>query len=298
MKKPRITPAEERELILRAQAGDQAATTALVNAHEGMITTILAKYGRGHVIAGGYDELKQSAYLGFLEGVKRFDPSQGNRLMTYASFWIQHEIDQELAVSRGGISLHREADDLRRHILNSQYALYQRNQVWPSYEEVAEDVQRKLPSAVISAARVETILQAATDMKPLDSRFFESDDVDTMYEVIPDENSVEPLTFLIDRERRQESYEQALGPAWTALEALGDQTREIVMRRYGIFPFDFNPEVAQMNEGSKYRSPSERDPALLGAEIIARQMNLPLRTVTTSLANAQRTMEVAVRNAQ
>ena len=92
------------ELIQLAQAGDKAATEALVTENAGLIWSIARRFtGRGTEL----EDLYQLGCLGFLKAVEGFDPEFGTQFSTYAVPKISGEIrrflrdDGAVKVSRG-----------------------------------------------------------------------------------------------------------------------------------------------------------------------------------------------------
>lgn len=69
------------ELALRIQAGDRRAAELLVSQNEGYITALALDYADHCEL----EELKQEGAMALLETAKRFDPSYGTRLLTYAT---------------------------------------------------------------------------------------------------------------------------------------------------------------------------------------------------------------------
>ena len=93
-----------RELIARAQAGDQSASEALAEENSGLIWAVAKRFlGRG---TEGED-LYQLGCLGFLKAVEGFDLNYGTQFSTYAVPKIAGEIrrflrdDGTIKVSRG-----------------------------------------------------------------------------------------------------------------------------------------------------------------------------------------------------
>lgn len=79
----------ERELVVRAQAGDQAARDTLVLAHAGLVSTLAHRYcSRRHP----YEDLRQEGFLALLEAIPGFDTSRGKRFPTYAGQWVRSRL--------------------------------------------------------------------------------------------------------------------------------------------------------------------------------------------------------------
>ena len=89
---PSLTEQEERELAVRLrEEGDLDAARQLVLAHLRFVVHIASRYqGYGLPIA----DLIQEGNVGLMKAVKRFDPSVGVRLVTFAVHWIRAEIHE------------------------------------------------------------------------------------------------------------------------------------------------------------------------------------------------------------
>ncbi len=89
---PLLTAEEERDLARRYRGtGDARAAHALVTANLRFVVKVAAGYrGYGLRIA----DLIQEGNLGLLRAVKKFDPEQGIRLVTYAAWWIRAYIQE------------------------------------------------------------------------------------------------------------------------------------------------------------------------------------------------------------
>ncbi len=69
------------ELALRMQTGDQSAAELLLSRNEGYLTDL----ARSHTAWCGLEDLKQEGAMALLAEAKRFDPSYGTKLLTYAT---------------------------------------------------------------------------------------------------------------------------------------------------------------------------------------------------------------------
>ncbi len=91
---PLLTPAEERALALRAQAGDAEAERRMVEAN----LRLVFKIARGYVNRGlPLSDLTAEGNLGLLKAVRKFRPDKGTRFSTYATWWIRQSIVRALA---------------------------------------------------------------------------------------------------------------------------------------------------------------------------------------------------------
>ena len=89
---PLLTQAEETEFARRLRAsGDLEAAGRLVVSHLRLVVSISRKY-LGYGLPHG--DLIQEGNVGLMKAVKRFDPEQGVRLVSYAMHWIKAEIHE------------------------------------------------------------------------------------------------------------------------------------------------------------------------------------------------------------
>ena len=89
---PLLTHEQEVEFATRLRAsGDLDAAGKLVMSHLRLVVSISRQY-LGYGLPHG--DLIQEGNVGLMKAVKRFDPSQGVRLVSYAMHWIKAEIHE------------------------------------------------------------------------------------------------------------------------------------------------------------------------------------------------------------
>ena len=89
---PMLTAQEEGDLARRLrQHGDLEAAGRLVLSHLRLVVSISRQY-LGYGLPQG--DLIQEGNVGLMKAVKRFDPEQGVRLVSYAMHWIKAEIHE------------------------------------------------------------------------------------------------------------------------------------------------------------------------------------------------------------
>lgn len=94
-KLPLITdPAEERRLARLVQKGDEAAAERLVTANLRFVISYVKKY-QGHGL--DLSELVAIGNEGLLKAVRKFDPDQGVKFISYAVWWVRQAVLKALA---------------------------------------------------------------------------------------------------------------------------------------------------------------------------------------------------------
>src|SRR5678810_1440445 len=94
-KLPLITdPEEEKRLARRALAGDEVAAERLVTANLRFVISYVKKY-QGHGL--DLSELVAIGNEGLLKAVRKFDPEQGVKFISYAVWWVRQAVLKALA---------------------------------------------------------------------------------------------------------------------------------------------------------------------------------------------------------
>lgn len=88
---PFLTREEQHALIAKAQAGDDAALSALEESHRPLVARIAAGY-LGHCGFLEYRDLFQAGAGGLCAAVRKFDLATGNLLASYAERCIRNQI--------------------------------------------------------------------------------------------------------------------------------------------------------------------------------------------------------------
>src|SRR5690606_28636699 len=87
-------PAVEKRLARLAQKGDESAAERLVTANLRFVISYVKKYqGHGLELA----ELVAIGNEGLLKAVKKFDPDQGVKFISYAVWWVRQAVLKALA---------------------------------------------------------------------------------------------------------------------------------------------------------------------------------------------------------
>lgn len=87
----RTTPltTEEKQIYLKAQAGDQAAITEILHKNRGLVHRMAYRYARPE---NDLEELVQVGQIGMLRAIELFDVNRGFQFSTYATCWLRQAI--------------------------------------------------------------------------------------------------------------------------------------------------------------------------------------------------------------
>merc|ERR1711964_460421 len=218
---PVLTVDEERELAERLHyEGDVEAARQLVMSHLRFVIHIARSYS-GYGLAQA--DLIQEGNVGLMKAVKRFDPNQGVRLVSFAVHWIKAEI-HEFVLRNWRIVKIATTKAQRKLFFNLRSA--KKRLAWLHGDEVdaiAKDLDVK-PEVVRDMEGRLSAFDAGYDASP-------SDDEESTYQApadFLDDASADPATQLED----SDFEEDATRRLQLALKALDERSRDILQRRW------------------------------------------------------------------
>lgn len=91
--RPRLSGAEIRHLIRRAQAGDLQARDEVCLANMALVGRIASRFRCHHL---EYSDLVQEGVVGLLRAIDKFDLSRNLQLSTFATVWIRQAISRAI----------------------------------------------------------------------------------------------------------------------------------------------------------------------------------------------------------
>jgi RNA polymerase primary sigma factor len=129
-----LTLDEQDELEQLIVYGDMA-RERLVQANSRLVISIAKKY-----YSRGLDfvDLVQEGNIGLLTAVDKYDPTMGNRLSTYATWWIRQSITRALANKSRTIRLPAHLNSKITSLYKATRALEQEHGRQPTVEELVE----------------------------------------------------------------------------------------------------------------------------------------------------------------
>ncbi len=162
-KLPLITdPLEERRLARRAQQGDETAAERLVTANLRFVISYVKKY-QGHGL--DLSELVAIGNEGLLKAVRKFDPDQGVKFISYAVWWVRQAVLKALAEQTRSVRIPLNQNSQLIRLSRAETILSQVLRRDPSDDEIARLVGDTPES--VRAARQMTSTEVSLDA-PID----------------------------------------------------------------------------------------------------------------------------------
>ena len=217
---PILSAEEERELAVQLQEhGDLESAQKLVLSHLRFVAHVARSYsGYGLALA----DLVQEGNIGLMKAVKRFDPTVGVRLISFAVYWIRAEI-HEFILRNWRIVKVATTKAQRKLFFNLRSKKKQLG--WFNHDEVgavADDLGVKRTD----------VLEMEKRLSGLDIGFDGPDDNDENISPAPanylEDTSLEPAR-LIEQANYSDNQEARL---YSALKDLDDRSRDILQQRW------------------------------------------------------------------
>ena len=196
------------ELIKRAQNGDEAAMTKIINDNVGLVWNIVRRF-----LNRGYEkeDLFQIGCLGFVKAIKRFDLEYDNKLSTYAVTMIIGEIKRFLR-DDGMVKVSRSLKETASKVREMQEYNIKQFGVEFSIDEISKMLNIQKEEIVLS-------LEATSYVDSLDKTITGEKDDDTIGEkIVKNDNDYDKL---IDKMTIE-----------SVLKVLDENERKVIIYRY------------------------------------------------------------------
>ena len=227
---PLLTQEEEIAFATRLRAnGDIDAAGKLVLSHLRLVVSISRKY-LGYGLPHG--DLIQEGNIGLMKAVKRFDPDQGVRLVSYAMHWIKAEIHEYILKNWRMVKV--ATTKAQRKLFFNLRSMKQ------SMKDDAEDVDTH--RSTLTQKEVDTLARTLNvkreEVLEMETRLSGGD---VALEPLTDdsEESFAPIAYLADDASEPTRVIEAKGRDWLAgdgialaLDALDARSRRIVEERW------------------------------------------------------------------
>ncbi len=213
---PLLSQEEERELILRAKAGDKEAREKLIYSHLRFVVSIAQKY-QGYGVPLG--DLINEGNMGLLRALERFDPNRNVRFLSYAIWWIRQAIMKALNEQSRLIRISPDSLSKLKKVKETETELMHRSGETPTIEEVARELG-------VTKEEVKEAQELAIKEISIDQPAYPDSDKQTLADILDQGALPSPEESYEERERRERILE--------ALKILRPRDRKVLELYFGL----------------------------------------------------------------
>ncbi|MDR1726217.1 MAG: RNA polymerase sigma factor RpoD/SigA [Bacteroidales bacterium] len=231
-----ISPEDEVLLAQRIRQGDQIALERLTKANLRFVVSVAKQYQNQGM---SLPDLINEGNLGLIKAAQRFDETRGFKFISYAVWWIRQSILQALAEQSRIVRLPLNKIGTMNRIGKAYSELEQKLERTPNPDEVASLLD-------IPDEEVKDSLRNSSKHLSMDAPLL-SDEDNTMYDFMRNEEEVTPETELLMESLRQEINH--------AIKSLSQKEADIIKMFYGL---DGYPPMTLDEIGEKFNLTRER----------------------------------------
>ncbi len=210
-----LTAEEERELALRIISGDMDAREKMIQANLRLVVSIAKNYtNRGLSLM----DLVEEGNIGLLKAVERFDPGEGCRFSTYATWWIKQAIRRALTNTVKTVRIPSYMVELVSKWNSASAFLTDKLGRHPTKKEIAKEMNLSEDSinAIITAIRTSNMMTQSLSLE--ESR--------SLSEIIEDSNTKTPDDVVLN--------DQEILKISELLNVINERDANIIRMRFGI----------------------------------------------------------------
>lgn len=151
---------EENKLAKKAKKGDKEAINKLMRSNLKFVVKIASKYQyKGLSLA----ELISEGNTGLYKAIQKFDPERGNKLISYAVWWIKQRILFALAEKTSLVRLPLGKANTANKIKNAEEKVFSHTGRRPTIKEIAEETG--LDEKIIRKVKKQNVDTVSIDKK-------------------------------------------------------------------------------------------------------------------------------------
>jgi RNA polymerase sigma factor (sigma-70 family) len=218
-RRPRLTPAEEHDLIVAAKKGDRQARAVLVEAFMPLIGSVAQLYRE--TVRVERIELLQEGVVGLLRALERYDPERGTPFWAFAAWWVRQAMQQLVSELTRPVVLSDRALRRLSRLRDAHHAGLQSTGREPSRDEIARH-------SGLSVEQIDDLMSVDRPSRSLDEQVGGGDG-----------NDIGSLGDLIADPLAEGEYEEVLGAMeaeglLALLSGLSERERSILRSRFGL----------------------------------------------------------------
>lgn len=211
---PLLSPEEEYELAKQCANGDEYAKNHLIISNMRLVVDVAKKYqGRGVPIS----DLISSGYFGLKRAIEKFDYTKGNKLSTYATWWIRQSVNRAIGDTGRNIRVPIHIQEMLAKYKRASFDLWQQLGREPSESDIAEYLG-------IPLAKINEIRQHSVGTISINDGFGDDDNEVGEYITAASKESPDNLMRQIDLKKAIEE----------ALSSLTKREAEVLRLKYGL----------------------------------------------------------------
>lgn len=142
-----LTREQEKDLIIKAQNGDEYARNKLIESNIRLVISIAKAYTKTNI---PFEDLIQEGTMGIFRAIEKFDVRSGNKFSTYATWWIRQNITRYISTQSRTIRIPIKISELiskynkARNVLEIDLGREPSLEEISYYLDVKEDVIKKM----------------------------------------------------------------------------------------------------------------------------------------------------------
>ena len=217
---PILTREEEKDLAIKMNNGDLMARKKLIESNLRFVISIAKSFKNKYAEKGlSFLDLIQEGNNGLIKAVDKFDITKGNRLTTYATWWIIKSIKMAIQTQARTIKIPAYMEKKIKKVKEIKNNLMINLKRKPTNKEIAEELG-------LSLEELRVILKSNLDAGSLDIKYGESD-YNCIIDFIIDEDAVNPEEYGINSILKEKIT--------TILDNLSERDKEILELRFGFY---------------------------------------------------------------